>query len=72
MTEITNEYDALVMALALAISAPDGQEDKIEQLVQWAEGIADNFDMETVERAKAEAAAKAHAVQSNEETGTCH
>ena len=59
MTEITDEYNALVMALKLAITAPEGQEDKVENLIEWAEGIADNFDMETVERAKAEAVDKA-------------
>ena len=59
MTEITDEYNALVMALKLAITAPEGQEDKVENLIEWAEGIADNFDWATVERAKAEAVDKA-------------
>ena len=56
----TNEYEALVLALALAISAPsEASEDTIRDLTDYAEELSAKFDAETVERAKAEAVIKA-------------
>tara|TARA_R110002020_G_scaffold105365_1_gene245776 strand:- start:199 stop:420 length:222 start_codon:yes stop_codon:yes gene_type:complete len=58
MKEPENEYEALVLALALAISAPpEAGEDKIRETTEYADELAANFDAETVERAKAEAVA---------------
>jgi hypothetical protein len=66
MNEIKNEYDALVTALALAISVPPGFEEKAKDMVEYAETLAAGFDAETVERAKAEAVAKAELEFSDE------
>jgi len=70
MNEITNEYDALVMALALAVSAPVGVGDKAKDMVDYAEQLAAGFDAETVERAKAEAIVKAAEIRGDEPTGS--
>ena len=70
MNEITNEYDALVMALALAVSAPVGVGDKAKDMVDYAEQLAAGFDAETVERAKAEAIIKAASIRGDEPTGS--
>lgn len=60
MKEPENEYEALVLALALAISAPqEAGEDKIRETTEYADELAAKFDAETVERAKAEAVAMA-------------
>ena len=69
MNEITNEYDALVMALALAVSAPVGVGDKAKGMVDFAEQLAAGFDAETVERAQAEAIIKAAEIRGDEPTG---
>ena len=69
MNEITNEYDALVMALALAVSAPVGVGDEAKGMVDFAEQLAAGFDAETVERAQAEAIIKAAEIRGDEPTG---
>lgn len=51
--KISNDYDALVMALTLAITAPN--EDKAAQCVEMAENIASGMSELEVERAKKEA-----------------
>ena len=68
MNEITNEYDALVMALALAVSAPVGVGDKAKDLGDYAEKLAARCGAETVERAKAEAIVKAAEIRGDEPT----
>ena len=70
MNEITNEYDALVMALALAVSAPVGVGDKAKGMVDFAEQLAAGFDAETVERAQAEAIIKAAEIRGDEPPGS--
>lgn len=66
MKEPKNEYEALVMALALAVSAPVGVGDKAKYMVDYAEELAAGFDAETVERAKAEATIKAAEIRGDE------
>lgn len=51
--EPSNEYDALVLALKLAITAPDDA--KATQCVEMAEQIAANMSEIEVERAKKQA-----------------
>tara|TARA_R100001377_G_scaffold78729_1_gene56594 strand:- start:251 stop:526 length:276 start_codon:yes stop_codon:yes gene_type:complete len=51
--KFSNEYNALVSALTLAITAPD--DDKAAQCVEIAEQIAVNMSEIEVERAKREA-----------------
>jgi hypothetical protein len=48
-----NNYDALVLALKLAITAPD--DDKSKEVIAMAESIASQMNAEDVERAKQEA-----------------
>ena len=52
-THITNDYDALVLALKLAINAPDDEASK--KCVQIAKGIAHNLNESEVSKAKIEA-----------------
>jgi len=52
-THITNDYDALVLALKLAINAPNDKASK--KCVQIAEGIAHNLNESEVSKAKIEA-----------------
>ena len=52
-THITNDYDALVLALRLAINAPNDEASK--KCVQIAEGIAHNLNESEVSKAKIEA-----------------
>ena len=52
-THITNDYDALVLALRLAITAPD--DDAAKKCVHIAEGIAHNLNESEVSEAKIEA-----------------
>jgi len=66
MKEPKNEYEALVMALALAVSAPVGVGNKAKDMVDYAEELAAGFDAETVERAKAEATIKAAEIRGDE------
>ena len=54
MNTPTNDYEALVLALRLAITAPS--EAKAAECVAMAEGIAANLSELEVERAKKEAA----------------
>tara|TARA_R110002033_G_scaffold15382_1_gene43694 strand:- start:3344 stop:3529 length:186 start_codon:yes stop_codon:yes gene_type:complete len=51
--KISNDYDALVMALTLAITAPNDQ--KAAHCVEMAENIASGLSELEVERAKKEA-----------------
>ena len=51
--KISNDYDALVMALTLAITAPN--DEKAAQCVEMAENIASSLSELEVERAKKEA-----------------
>ena len=53
MNEITTDREALVLALALAIEAPD--DDKAQQVVEHAEALAAGLDHETVEECKQKA-----------------
>lgn len=55
MKEITNDYDALVMALRLAITAQT--DDDAQKAVDLAIGFAANLSEIEVARAKAEAGA---------------
>lgn len=55
MGPIDNNYDALVMALRLALSAPS--DEKSQQAVDIANMLADNFSDAEVEAAKQEALA---------------
>jgi len=50
MKPIENQFDALVMALALAISAPDEQ--KAQACISHAEQLAEGLSEITLERAK--------------------
>jgi len=52
-THITNDYDALVLALRLAINAPDDEASK--KCIYIAEGIAHNLNESEVSKAKIEA-----------------
>jgi hypothetical protein len=52
--EIENNYQALVQALVLAITAPT--EEQAHRATEMAEGFAAGLDEVTVERAKKEAA----------------
>ena len=52
-THITNDYDALVLALRLAINAPDDEASR--KCVHIAEGIAHNLNESEVSKAKIEA-----------------
>ena len=54
MNTPTNDYEALVLALRLAITAPS--EAKAAECVAMAEGVAANLSELEVERAKKEAA----------------
>tara|TARA_R100000315_G_C5224118_1_gene135506 strand:+ start:1169 stop:1399 length:231 start_codon:yes stop_codon:yes gene_type:complete len=51
--QITNDYDALVLALRLAINAPNDETSK--KCVLIAEGIAHNLNESEVSKAKIEA-----------------
>ena len=53
------EYDALVVCLPLAITAPEGKEEDAKWAIDYAEELAAKFDEETGERAKADAVIKA-------------
>ena len=53
MPEIKDDYEALVMALTLALTAPS--EPKFKQCVAMAEAIANRLTPEQVEEAKAKA-----------------
>jgi hypothetical protein len=53
MPEIKDDYEALVMALTLALTAPS--EPKFKQCVVMAEAIANRLTPEQVEEAKAKA-----------------
>ena len=66
MKEPKNEYEALVLALALAISAPVEVGDKAKDMADYAEELAAGFDAETVERAKAEALVLADEIRGDE------
>ena len=66
MKEPKNEYDALVLALALAIAAPVEVGDKAKDMVDYAEEFSAGFDAETVERAKAEALVLADEIRGDE------
>jgi len=52
----SNHFDALVLALQLAITAPDG--DKDQECIKHAEQLAQGFDAIDVERAKRQALEK--------------
>ena len=53
MKELSNDYDALVMALTLAVTAPN--EEKSQEVLSMAEDIASRLSEFEVERAKKEA-----------------
>jgi len=57
MEQIANDYDALVMALALALTAPS--DEKAMEVAAQAELVARSLTPEDVTRAKAEALAMA-------------
>lgn len=57
MNEPTNDYEALVLALTLSITAPT--EEKSKQCVGMAEQLATKLSEIEVERAKREAVEKA-------------
>ena len=54
----TNNYEALVLALTLAINAPD--DEKAQQCVDMAESLAANLPELDVERAKKQASKEAN------------
>ena len=54
----TNDYEALVLALTLAINAPD--DTKAQQCVDMAESLAANLSELDVERAKKQASKEAN------------
>ena len=54
----TNDYEALVLALTLAINAPDDA--KAQQCVDMAESLAANLSELDVERAKNQASKEAN------------
>ena len=58
---LTNIYDALVLALKLAISAPS--EEQAERAIIHAQSFADNLSEIEVERAKKEAQAVLEGVE---------
>lgn len=55
-----NDYEALVLALELALTAPDGKEMEAKEAVQFAEELASTMDEVSVERAKKEAESRAY------------
>ena len=55
MFEIETEYDALVAALVLAITAPD--ETRLSAAMGYVERSSDDFDDVTIQRAKRDAIA---------------
>ena len=57
MEQIANDYDALVMALALALTAPS--DEKAMEVAAQAELVARSLTPEDVTRAKTEALAMA-------------
>ena len=57
MEQIANDYDALVMALALALTAPS--DEKAMEVAAQAELVAQSLTLEDVTRAKTEALAMA-------------
>tara|TARA_Y100001938_G_C7906642_1_gene337372 strand:+ start:222 stop:416 length:195 start_codon:yes stop_codon:yes gene_type:complete len=61
MNEPTNDYEALVLALTLSITAPT--EEKSKQCVGMAEEFAMNLSEIEVERAKREAMKKAEEME---------
>ena len=63
MNEPKNDYEALVLALALSITAPT--EEKSKQCVGMAEELAMKLSDIEVERAKREARKKADEMQLN-------
>jgi len=54
----TNDYEALVLALTLAINAPD--DGKAQQCIVMAESLAANLSELDVERAKKQASKEAN------------
>ena len=50
-----NDYEALVLALYLALTAREGEDEKVRVCVNMAEEIAARMPAEQVEKAKAEA-----------------
>ena len=50
MDEPSNDYEALVMALTLAVTAPSGQQ--LAAVIEIADNIAERLTEEEVERAK--------------------
>ena len=63
MNEPKKDYDALVLALTLSITAPT--EEKSKQCVSMAEKLAANLSEIEVERAKREAMKKAEETELN-------
>ena len=63
MNEPTNDYEALVLALTLSITAPT--EEKSKQCVAMAEELAMNLSEIEVERAKRDAMKKAEQMELN-------
>ena len=55
MLKIETEYDALVAALVLAITAPD--ETRLAAAMEYVERSSDGFDDATIQRAKRDAVA---------------
>ena len=63
MNEPTNDYEALVLALTLSITAPT--EEKSKQCVSMAQELATKLSEIEVERAKREAKKKADEMELN-------
>ena len=61
MNEPSNDYEALVLALTLSITAPT--EEKSKQCVDMAEELAMNLSEIEIERAKREAMKKAEEME---------
>tara|TARA_Y100001963_G_C6641604_1_gene381253 strand:- start:101 stop:292 length:192 start_codon:yes stop_codon:yes gene_type:complete len=63
MNEPSNDYEALVLALTLSITAPT--EEKSKQCVDMAEELAMNLSEIEIQRAKREAKKKAEEMELN-------
>jgi hypothetical protein len=50
---INNDKDAFLLALQLAVTIPDGQQDKFQDIVEMAENLATRLTPEEIEECKA-------------------